>query len=70
MWCERLVLIVTSEERDFLPSSWAEFVPTPIDLAILTGTFGLFTTLMIAFLRLFPFIPVHEMQHLERQHER
>src|SRR5262249_329412 len=64
MWCERFILIVTSLERDFLPSSWADFVPSPIDAAILIGTFGTFAMLMVIFLRLFPFVPIHEMQTL------
>ena len=64
MWSERYMLITTSLERDFLPSSWGHFAPTLVDLALLAGTFGLFATLMLGFLRLFPFIPVHEVQKL------
>ena len=30
MWFERFVIIVTSLERDFLPSSWAHYAPTLI----------------------------------------
>src|SRR6478735_3122525 len=32
MWFERFVIICTSLSRDFLPSSWGYFIPTPIDL--------------------------------------
>lgn len=64
MWTERFMLIVTSLERDFLPSSWGRFVPSVVDIAMLVGTFGLFATLMMAFIRLFPFVPVHEVQKL------
>ena len=39
MWFERFVIIVTSLSRDFLPSSWGEFVPTPIDIVMLLGSF-------------------------------
>jgi molybdopterin-containing oxidoreductase family membrane subunit len=69
MWTERFMLIVTSLERDFLPSSWGRFVPSLVDLALLVGTFGLFATLMMAFMRLFPFVPVHEVQKLAHEEQ-
>lgn len=43
MWFERFVIIVTSLHRDFLPSSWAAYAPTSIELATLAGSFGLFS---------------------------
>jgi molybdopterin-containing oxidoreductase family membrane subunit len=76
MWMERFVLIVTSEARDFLPSSWHDFVPTPVDGAILFGSFCFFGFLYVLFVRFLPFIPVHELKHLvhemdeEGRHER
>ena len=41
MWLERFEIIVVSLSRDFLPSSWHIFVPTWVDLGLLTGTLGL-----------------------------
>jgi molybdopterin-containing oxidoreductase family membrane subunit len=37
MWFERFVIVVTSLHRDFLPSSWAMFHPTWVDLGMLIG---------------------------------
>ena len=37
MWFERFVIIVTSLHRDFLPSSWATYVPTLIEITIPIG---------------------------------
>ena len=63
MWAERFVLIVTSQSRDFLPSSFRDFVPTPVDAAILAGSGGLFALLFLLFVRYVPVIAVHELKH-------
>ena len=52
MWFERFVIIVTSLHRDFLPSSWADYAPTSIEVATLAGSFGLFFYLFPAVLSL------------------
>ncbi|MDC0357786.1 polysulfide reductase NrfD [Oligoflexia bacterium] len=62
MWFERFVIIVTSLQRDFLPSSWGDFTPTLFDLGVLVGSFGLFFTLVLAFARLLPVIATSEVK--------
>lgn len=62
MWFERFVIIVTSVHRDFLPSSWAMYKPTLIELATLAGSFGLFFTLFLLFARFVPFIAMGEVK--------
>ncbi|MBM3328995.1 MAG: hydrogenase [Calditrichaeota bacterium] len=62
MWFERFVIIVTSLTRDYLPSSWGTFVPTPVDYAIMVGSFGLFFTLFLLFCRLLPMISMSEIK--------
>jgi len=62
MWFERFVLIVTSLNRGYLPASWAEYVPTPIELATLAGSFGLFFTLFLLFCRFLPVISMAEVK--------
>jgi molybdopterin-containing oxidoreductase family membrane subunit len=62
MWFERFVIIVTSLHRDFLPSSWAMYSPTIIELATLAGSFGLFFTLFLLFARFIPFIAIGEVK--------
>ena len=70
MWLERFDLIVTSLQRDFLPSSWHEYFPSPIEGAILAGTFCFFSFLFLLFLRLVPFIPISELkEQLREQNE-
>jgi len=64
MWFERFVIIVASLGRDFLPSSWGNFVPTPIDILMLLGSFGLFFTLFLLFCRYLPIVAMAEVKHV------
>ncbi len=62
MWFERFVIIVTSLHRDYLPSSWAMYRPTFIEVATLMGSFGLFFTCFLLFTRVFPVISISEVK--------
>jgi molybdopterin-containing oxidoreductase family membrane subunit len=62
MWFERFIIITTSEQRDFLPSSWADYAPTLVELATLAGTFGLFFTCFLLFCRFLPMIAMAEVK--------
>jgi molybdopterin-containing oxidoreductase family membrane subunit len=62
MWFERFVIVVTSLHRDYLPSSWAMFVPTWVDLGMLVGSFGLFFTLFLLFCRFLPIVAMAEVK--------
>jgi len=62
MWFERFVIVVTSLHRDFLPSSWATFALTRFDWMILLGSFGLFFTLFLLFVRAVPTIAISEIK--------
>jgi Ni/Fe-hydrogenase subunit HybB-like protein len=62
MWFERFVIIASSLHRDFLPSSWGYFTPTYVDILTFMGTFGLFLTLFLFFVRFLPMIAVSEVK--------
>jgi molybdopterin-containing oxidoreductase family membrane subunit len=62
MWFERFVIIVTSLSRDFLPSSWGTYKPTLVELLTLAGSFGLFLTLFLLFLRFLPMVAMAEVK--------
>ncbi len=62
MWMERFVLITTSLHRDFLPSSWTMYFPTVVEVGILIGSFGLFFTCYLLFIRIFPVIAISEIK--------
>ena len=67
MWSERFVIIVQSLQRDFLPSTWATYTPTWVDLGILFGTIGFFSFLFLLFLRFVPFISLSEMKEMKHE---
>ena len=62
MWFERFVIIVVSLHRAFLPSGWGMFYPTLIDFGILVGSFGLFFTLFLLFIRFLPMVAMWEIK--------
>ena len=62
MWFERFIIIVSSLERDFLPSRWASYQPTSIEIATLIGSFGLFFTCFLLFCRFVPVIAIAEIK--------
>ncbi|MEZ6195900.1 MAG: NrfD/PsrC family molybdoenzyme membrane anchor subunit [Planctomycetota bacterium] len=62
MWFERFVITVTSLANDFLPSSWAYFSPTIVDILTLIGSFGLFFTMFLLFCRYLPVVAISEVK--------
>ncbi len=62
MWFERFVITVTSLHRDFLPSSWGYYVPTIYDFGLLLGSFGLFFTLVLLFVKALPVVAISEIK--------
>jgi molybdopterin-containing oxidoreductase family membrane subunit len=64
MWLERFVIIVTSLQRDFLPSSWAMYSPTIWDWTLYVGTLGMFFSLVFLFVRFLPIISIFEVRTL------
>ena len=64
MWFERFVIIVTSLHRDYLPSSWAMFYPTKVDIGVYVFSFGLFFTAFFLFAKFFPVINIAEVKSI------
>jgi molybdopterin-containing oxidoreductase family membrane subunit len=62
MWLERLVIVVTSLQRDFLPASWGDYAPTFWDVAALLGGVGLFLFLFCLFVRYLPMVALSEIK--------
>ncbi len=64
MWFERFVIIVTSLHRDYLPSSWAMFYPTWVDVGTYVFSFGFFFTAFFLFAKYFPVINMAEIKSI------
>jgi molybdopterin-containing oxidoreductase family membrane subunit len=67
MWTERVLIVVQSTHKDFLPSSWGLFVPTLWDWVFLFGSISCFVWLFLVFIRLLPVISVSEMRQLVKE---
>lgn len=64
MWFERFVIIVTSLHRDYLPSSWAMYSPTWVEIGMFVGSLGLFFTLFFLFAKFLPVIAIAEVKSI------
>ena len=62
MWFERYVIIITSLHRDFLPANWGLFKMTFFDFGALIGSFGMFLTLFLIYIRTLPVISISEVK--------
>jgi molybdopterin-containing oxidoreductase family membrane subunit len=66
MWFERFVIVMTLH-RDFLPASWGFYAPTWVDIWTYIGTFGLFFTMFLLFMRFLPIIAIAEVKAITPQ---
>lgn len=62
MFFERYVIVVTSLHRDFLPANWGMFNMTAYDLGAIIGSFGMFFTLFLIYMRTLPAISIAEVK--------
>jgi len=69
MWFERFIIIVTSLHHSFLPSTWTMYRPSVIEVATLVGSFGLFFTCFLLFVRFLPMIAMWEVKALAARRE-
>ena len=64
MWLERFVIVVISLQKDFVVSSWGEYIPTKWDYMTFAGTLGFFFAAFLLFIRVLPMISIFEMRDL------
>jgi molybdopterin-containing oxidoreductase family membrane subunit len=62
MWFERFVIIITSLAQDYLPSSWGHYSPSITEILTFVGTFGIFLSLFLLFMRFLPMIAISEVK--------
>jgi molybdopterin-containing oxidoreductase family membrane subunit len=58
---------VISLHRDFIPSNWGYYRPSPVDICTYIGTFGLFFTMFLLFIRFLPMIAIAEVKGVTPQ---
>lgn len=66
MWFERFNIVVTSLSRDYLPSSWASYSPSWIEVGLFVGTLGIFITGVLLFFRFVPMIAISELKSVAK----
>ena len=64
MWMERVLIVVSSLNRDYVPSAWRLYVPTGWDWVFLVGSICTFAWLFLLFVRVLPAISIAEMREL------
>ncbi len=62
MWFERFNIVITSLSKDYLPSAWASYSPTLVEIGIYVGTIGIFLAGVLIFFRYIPMIAVSEVK--------
>ncbi len=67
MWFERFVIVVGSLYHDFIPANWSYYAPTWVDVGTYMGTFGLFFTCFLLFMRFLPIIAISEVKGVTPQ---
>lgn len=66
MWFERFNIVVTSLSRDYLPSSWAPYSPSWVEVGFFVGTLGMFITGVLLFFRFVPMIAISELKSVAK----
>jgi molybdopterin-containing oxidoreductase family membrane subunit len=62
MWLERFVIIVTSLARDYNTYAWGTYRPSFVEVGITLGSFGLFFTLYLIFVKVLPVLSITELK--------
>jgi molybdopterin-containing oxidoreductase family membrane subunit len=62
MWFERFNIVITSLAKDYLPSAWASYSPTFVEISMYIGTLGIFIFGVLLFFKYIPQIAIHEVK--------
>jgi molybdopterin-containing oxidoreductase family membrane subunit len=66
MWFERFNIVVTTLSRDYLPSSWANYSPSWVEVGFFVGTLGMFIAGVLLFFRYIPMIAISEIKSVAK----
>ena len=62
MWLERYLIIVPSLSNKYLPYSFGEYAPQPVEIVITIATFAAMTLLYVLFAKFIPIISMWELK--------
>ena len=67
MWFERYVIVVTSLSKDMLPSNWADYTPSNVEIGLFIGSIGFFVLCLLLFFKFLPMIAISEIKGVLKQ---
>ena len=62
MFTERFIIIATSLPRKFLPDAFGFYFPSMVEISITVGSFAIFTTLFLIFIKWTPCVSIYEVK--------
>jgi hypothetical protein len=62
MWFERFVIVSLTMMRDRVPATWGDYAFTAFDWMVLLGSFGMFATMFLVFVRVAPAVSIAELK--------
>jgi len=62
MLTERFVIVASSLPRKFLPDVFGVYFPSLVEISITVGSFAIFTTLFLLFVKIFPAVSIYEVK--------
>jgi molybdopterin-containing oxidoreductase family membrane subunit len=62
MLTERFIIVATSQPRKFLPDAFGFYFPSWVEISITIGSFGIFATLFLIFIKWVPAVSIYEVK--------
>jgi Ni/Fe-hydrogenase subunit HybB-like protein len=62
MLTERFIIVATSQPRKFLPDAFGFYFPSWVEISITIGSFGIFATLFLIFIKWVPAVSLYEVK--------
>ena len=62
MYTERFLIVATSQPRQYLPDAWGLYVPSMVEISIIVGSFAMFVTLFLIFVKIYPSVSIYEVK--------
>lgn len=62
MWTERYLIVSNSLSRKYLPWIWHDYLPSWVEVSITIGSFFVFISLFMIFVKIFPIISLFEVK--------
>ncbi len=60
LWVKRVLIIVPTQSRPLMPTTWGVYVPTWVEWSLVAGTFAIAALIYAVFLKVFPIVEIAE----------